>query len=274
MFLHLLPAHLLLAHLLLPTRFSVSSLKELWDTGRLRRADGFANNPDCQAAERLIKVHGIGQSRALELVKQGVRTIDDLRARSDLSPQTRIWLKYIDELEMPIPRDHIGQVGDPAPDAHYHDEMQQHRHLITTISVTAGRHTPTITITTTLIIMWFTTSLSSYCRCVAVTVLCHSHELRVRIRLQVEARVAAVAVGLDKRLKAIACGSYRLGKAESRDMDVMLILQGARPGSEPPLRTEHHHLDCCCARHALRTAHNALCALPLRDAQCSTPAPC
>ena len=41
------------------------------------------------ARELLIKVHGIGQSRVVELVRQGVRTISDLRQRTDLSPQTR-----------------------------------------------------------------------------------------------------------------------------------------------------------------------------------------
>ena len=55
-------------------------------------------------------MHGIGQSKAGELVQQGVRTIADLRARSDLPGSTRVALRYFDELRQRIPKEEIAEV--------------------------------------------------------------------------------------------------------------------------------------------------------------------
>lgn len=58
---------------------SMAKLAELWSTGRLKLSEELGSRPEQVAAEQLMRVHGIGRSRALELVAQGVRSVEDLR---------------------------------------------------------------------------------------------------------------------------------------------------------------------------------------------------
>jgi DNA polymerase/3'-5' exonuclease PolX len=80
-------------------------IQEIIDTGHLQRADADRNDPLINAVNTIAKVHGIGPKLAQKLVnEEGVRTIDDLRKRKDLTKHQQLGLKYFDAFEQRIPR--------------------------------------------------------------------------------------------------------------------------------------------------------------------------
>jgi DNA polymerase/3'-5' exonuclease PolX len=80
-------------------------IQEIIDTGQLERAEADRNDPLIAAVNNIAKVHGIGPKLAQKLVnEQGVRSIDDLRKRTDLTKHQQLGLKYFDAFEERIPR--------------------------------------------------------------------------------------------------------------------------------------------------------------------------
>ena len=83
-----------------------SKLEEYMQTGTLRILERERNNP----INLLTRVYGIGPKKAEELVKDGINTINDLRARPELlNDVQRIGLKYFEAIETRIPRGEIDQ---------------------------------------------------------------------------------------------------------------------------------------------------------------------
>ena len=83
-----------------------SKLDEFMQTGTLRILEQERNNP----VNLLTKVYGIGPKKAAELVKEGINTIADLRARPELLNEVqRTGLKYFEAIETRIPRGEIDQ---------------------------------------------------------------------------------------------------------------------------------------------------------------------
>jgi DNA ligase (NAD+) len=83
-----------------------SKLDEFMQTGTLRILERERTNP----VNLLTKVYGIGPKKAEELVKAGVNTIEDLRARPELLNDVQLTgLKYFEAIETRIPRGEIDQ---------------------------------------------------------------------------------------------------------------------------------------------------------------------
>ena len=84
----------------------ISKLEEYMQTGTLRILERERTNP----LNLLTKVYGIGPKKAEELVKAGITTIAELRAKPEvLNDVQRTGLKYFEAIETRIPRSEIDQ---------------------------------------------------------------------------------------------------------------------------------------------------------------------
>ena len=83
----------------------MDKLKEYVKTGTLRILEQEKSNP----VNILTDVYGIGPKKAEELVKAGIKTIADLRARQDelLNDIQRVGLQYYEDILQRIPRQEI-----------------------------------------------------------------------------------------------------------------------------------------------------------------------
>jgi DNA polymerase/3'-5' exonuclease PolX len=78
---------------------------ELFETGHLLEADEAKEDYSLDAYNVLQEVHGIGPAKARDLIKQGIKTIEALRAHPDLLTHAQtVGLTYIDDLKKRIPR--------------------------------------------------------------------------------------------------------------------------------------------------------------------------
>ena len=83
-------------------------IQEILDTGLLSRAENDRNDPLISAMNLIAQIHGVGPKTARKLVyNEGVRTIDEMRARTDLTHQQQLGLKYFDAFQQKIPRDEM-----------------------------------------------------------------------------------------------------------------------------------------------------------------------
>jgi DNA ligase (NAD+) len=83
----------------------MEKLKEYIETGTLKVIEREKNNP----VNILTDVYGIGPKKAEELVKVGIKTIQDLRERQDelLNDIQKIGLKHYEDIQQRIPRAEI-----------------------------------------------------------------------------------------------------------------------------------------------------------------------
>jgi DNA polymerase/3'-5' exonuclease PolX len=77
------------------------------------------NDPQQQVLELFQKVHGCGPNVAATWYAKGMRTLDDLRHRTDLNDQQRIGLEFFDDFQKRIPRDEMQQFLDIVKDTAY-----------------------------------------------------------------------------------------------------------------------------------------------------------
>lgn len=79
-------------------------IKEIIDTGELKQLEKYT--ADIEAINELTKVHGIGPSKAKELVKDhGISTVEKLKEHPELlNGVQKIGLKYVDDFQKRIPR--------------------------------------------------------------------------------------------------------------------------------------------------------------------------
>jgi DNA polymerase beta len=78
-------------------------LQEIIDTGKLEISE--ATKATIEAYNEIITVHGIGHVKALELIRDGIRTIADLRKNSDvLNAVQKLGLRFHDDIQKRIPR--------------------------------------------------------------------------------------------------------------------------------------------------------------------------
>ncbi len=79
--------------------------QEILETGALKQAQVYNADESYAAANELMQVHGIGPSKAAELVKSGIKSIADLKGRPDLlNDVQKLGLKYHDDFKQRIPR--------------------------------------------------------------------------------------------------------------------------------------------------------------------------
>lgn len=79
-------------------------IKEIIDTGELKQLERYTS--EIQAINELTKVHGIGPSKAKELVKDhGISKIEQLKEHPELlNAVQKVGLKYVDDFQKRIPR--------------------------------------------------------------------------------------------------------------------------------------------------------------------------
>ncbi|ETS87556.1 hypothetical protein PFICI_01384 [Pestalotiopsis fici W106-1] len=87
-------------------------IEEIVTTGRLRRLEEAANEPNHEARELFLKVYDVGLQTAEKWIAQGYRTLDDLLERANLSRNQRIGVEHFDDLNTRIPRAEVEALGD------------------------------------------------------------------------------------------------------------------------------------------------------------------
>lgn len=90
-------------------------LEEYFKTGTMKAAENATSNPKNKIAEQLMRVHGIGPSKAMSLIDEhGITSLDDLKQKQTelLNEKQIIGLKYYQDFELRIPRTEM--------DVHFH----------------------------------------------------------------------------------------------------------------------------------------------------------
>jgi len=89
-----------------------STLKEIENilqTGHSARLDKLREDPGLAVRQLLQTVHGVGPKTAEKLCEQGIRSLDDLRTKAQLSSAQRTYLQYYDDLQRKIPREEVAE---------------------------------------------------------------------------------------------------------------------------------------------------------------------
>ncbi|KAI8901784.1 hypothetical protein BC833DRAFT_576120 [Globomyces pollinis-pini] len=84
-------------------------IQEILDTGTLRK-----NQNEPESVPVLIeftKIYGVGPAQAQAWYREGMRTIDDIKHRNDLTHAQTLGLEYFDDLNCRIPREEVGEIG-------------------------------------------------------------------------------------------------------------------------------------------------------------------
>lgn len=90
-------------------------INEIFKTGKLRSAEKARTEHNLQIYDDLMKIHGVGATKAKELVeKQGIKSIEELKEKlkdnSDLlNNKQKIGLKYYEDINLKIPRKEMEQ---------------------------------------------------------------------------------------------------------------------------------------------------------------------
>lgn len=88
----------------------IEKIDEILKTGSLQRLEVMSKDPKIVTMNLFLTVHGIGPASAAKYWDQGLRTLDDLRTKADLTGQQRLFLAHYDELTSPIPRSEVAEV--------------------------------------------------------------------------------------------------------------------------------------------------------------------
>lgn len=83
-------------------------ITEIFETGKLRSAENARKSSNLELYRDLMKIHGIGATKAKELVESGIDSIERLECKlkkdeSILNNQQKIGLKYYDDINSRIP---------------------------------------------------------------------------------------------------------------------------------------------------------------------------
>lgn len=80
-------------------------IDEFLETGKLQKLENIKKDESNVIIDVLTRVHGIGPSKAKELVDAGIKSIDDLKKHQDkLNHQQKLGLRYFEDFEKKIPR--------------------------------------------------------------------------------------------------------------------------------------------------------------------------
>ncbi|CAK1601026.1 unnamed protein product [Parnassius mnemosyne] len=86
-------------------------IDEFIHTGKLKKLENIHQDEKAQAINMLTRISGIGPVKAAEMVKNGIRGIDDLeKYKHLLNHHQLIGLKYFEDFEKKIPRSEIQEI--------------------------------------------------------------------------------------------------------------------------------------------------------------------
>ncbi|XP_075974766.1 DNA polymerase beta-like [Anticarsia gemmatalis] len=86
-------------------------ISELLQTGKLKKLENINKDEDVIAINLLTRVSGIGPVKAAELVRSGIKTLEDLKNNEDrLNHHQRIGLKYFEDFQKRIPKAEIQEI--------------------------------------------------------------------------------------------------------------------------------------------------------------------
>ncbi|KAL0035862.1 hypothetical protein WJX77_005685 [Trebouxia sp. C0004] len=89
---------------------SKEKVLEIMETGTLRQNEVLAHDEQQQVIQLFLKVWGAAEATCLRWYASGCRTLDDIRARADLTEQQVAGLKHFDDMQQRIPRSEVEQV--------------------------------------------------------------------------------------------------------------------------------------------------------------------
>jgi len=93
-----------ISHLFKPDSSTMKHLSEYFDTGKISILDELENDP----ITIFTKIYGVGPKKALELKKQGITTLGQLKERKDvLTSAQQYGLKHYEDIQKRIPREEI-----------------------------------------------------------------------------------------------------------------------------------------------------------------------
>ncbi|XP_063362822.1 DNA polymerase beta-like [Cydia amplana] len=86
-------------------------IDEFIQTGKLQKLENIHHDEEAQSISLLTRVSGIGPVKAADLVKSGIKTIEDLRNNQNkLNHHQLIGLKYFEDFEKKIPRSEVKEI--------------------------------------------------------------------------------------------------------------------------------------------------------------------
>eukprot|EP00884_Botryococcus_braunii_P020197 jgi/Botrbrau1/6861/Bobra.152_2s0020.1 len=92
-------------------------VKEILARGYLPRNKELENSLQHQCVQLFLKVWGAGDVTANKWYREGCRSLEDVRLRSDLSEQQLVGLKYFDDFQLRIPASVVAQVEEVVQNA-------------------------------------------------------------------------------------------------------------------------------------------------------------
>ncbi|KAK9865403.1 hypothetical protein WJX84_007229 [Apatococcus fuscideae] len=91
---------------------SRDKLKEIITTGSFRRNQNQAQDEHRKTVQLFSQVWGVAETSSERFYREGCRTLDDLRQRSDLTDTQVVGLKYHEDLQHRIPRSEVQMAED------------------------------------------------------------------------------------------------------------------------------------------------------------------
>lgn len=88
-----------------------NKIQEIVLTDRLRRLEHTKLEPEDRILQSFLKIYGVGTSQAYRWIQQGHKSLDDLRARVDLTENQQIGIDHYDHFNTRIPRDEMDELG-------------------------------------------------------------------------------------------------------------------------------------------------------------------
>lgn len=88
---------------------TAQKIQEIIDTGRLQKTLETPENIKCLSL--FHQIHGVGATTARKWYDEGMRTLDDIKKRKDITKAHQVSLHYFDDLQQRIPRKEVSQIG-------------------------------------------------------------------------------------------------------------------------------------------------------------------
>ncbi len=89
----------------------IKKVKELLHTGRLEKLERMQQSEKRVVVQQFSGIWGVGPNKAEELYSKGLRTVEELRANTDLlTKNQKIGLRYYEDLLAKIPREKVARI--------------------------------------------------------------------------------------------------------------------------------------------------------------------